>query len=165
MLPHLSIVRHGDPVLTARAPEVASFDRELRWLLSDMADAMAHARGVGLAAPQVGVPLRALIWAVDGEVGHMVNPVVERRSGTTWSQEGCLSIPGAWGEVERAAEVVVHGLSMFGEPVTVSAAGLLARVLQHEVDHLDGLFFVDRMSERDRAEALGGLPLRAATRA
>jgi peptide deformylase len=139
----------GADVLRARAAEVTEIDEELRALVRDMFDTMRDAEGIGLAGPQVGVPRRVIV--VDfGEKGSgpfaLVNPrVVEATPRSEKAEEGCLSIPGVSGVVERAAEVVVEGLDENGEAVTLRAGGLLARCLQHEIDHLDGILFIDRL--------------------
>ncbi|RFU22695.1 peptide deformylase [Geodermatophilus marinus] len=145
----------GDPVLRTPAAPVVDFDAELRQLVADLTDTMAAAGGAGLAAPQLGVGLRVFTWYVDGELGHLVNPVVatvgeEMQVGP----EGCLSIPGYGYDCRRSLHVVATGLDAHGEPVRVEGSHLLARAVQHEVDHLDGVLFVDRLDPAARAAAL-----------
>jgi peptide deformylase len=141
---------YGDPVLRQRAKEVGEFDESLGRLVEDMRETMTAYNGVGLAANQVGVLQRVLVVDVPLEDAPrvrlaLVNPTIESRSGSQPSEEGCLSIPGIIGEVTRAERVRVRALDEKGAPVTVEAEGYVARALQHEVDHLDGVLFVDRL--------------------
>jgi peptide deformylase len=150
----LEIRMMGDPVLRERATEVSGVDEALRGLARSMFDTMYHAEGVGLAAPQVGVGQRLIV--VDSrEAGSspltLVNPrVVETSDLAEKAEEGCLSIPGLRDVVERAVSVVVEGLDLDERPVRVEAEGLLARILLHEIDHLDGVLFLDRLSPLKR---------------
>jgi peptide deformylase len=144
----------GDPVLRRRAEEVLDFDRELRRLVEDLTDTMLDAPGAGLAAPQIGVGLRVFTWAVDGEVGHLVNPVLELSKEEQDGLEGCLSIPELAFECVRALSVVATGFDMHGEPLRVEGSEKLARALQHETDHLDGVLFVDRLDQAARKAAM-----------
>ncbi|MEO5853168.1 MAG: peptide deformylase, partial [Nocardioides sp.] len=128
----------GDPVLRRPAIEVVDFDREVRRLVEDLTDTMLAAPGAGLAAPQIGVGLRAFTWHVAGEVGHLVNPVLDLSEESQDGLEGCLSIPDLSIECTRALSVVARGFDMYGEPVTIEGSDLLARAIQHETDHLDG---------------------------
>jgi peptide deformylase len=144
----------GDPVLRTAAVEVVDFDRELRRLIEDLTDTMLGAPGAGLAAPQIGVGLRAFTWHVDGEVGHLVNPVLDLSEETQDGAEGCLSIPGLSIDCRRALRVVAKGFDMYGEPVTIEGSELLARAIQHETDHLDGVLFLDRLSPENRKLAM-----------
>jgi peptide deformylase len=144
----------GDPVLRQRAAEVVDFDAELRTLVADLTDTMLAAPGAGLAAPQLGVGLRVFTWYVDDEVGHLVNPVLELSADQICGPEGCLSIPDFSFETPRAAHVVARGMSMYGVPVVVEGTEKLARCLQHETDHLDGILFLDRLDPQARAEAM-----------
>ena len=126
-----------------------------RKLIADMFDTMRDAPGVGLAAPQVGVMERIFVWELEDRSGTFINPnIVSRSSDTEADDEGCLSLPGIVYEVHRAAEVDIEGLDADGNPVSIAASGLLARIFQHEVDHLDGVLFVDRLAEDMRREAL-----------
>jgi peptide deformylase len=144
----------GDPILRTRAVEVVDFDKELRQLVQDLTDTMLEAPGAGLAAPQIGVGLRVFTWNVDGELGHLVNPVLDLSEETQDGDEGCLSIPGLSIDCRRALSVVARGFDMHGEPVTIEGSQLLARALQHETDHLDGILFVDRLTPELRKQAM-----------
>lgn len=148
----------GDPVLRQRAPEVTKVTDAQRRLAADMLDTMRVAPGVGLAAPQVGVLERMFVFEVEDRSGAVVNPViVERSPDTLTEEEACLSIPGLGFPVDRHARVRVEGLDENGDPVVLEGEGLLARVFQHEIDHLDGVLFIDRLSEKDRREAMARL--------
>jgi peptide deformylase len=150
------IVLMGDPVLREVAEDVQAFDEELRSLVRDMFETMYHADGIGLAAPQIGLSRRVLVIDLrreddDGEQIALVNPRVTWHSDERAKQsEGCLSIPGLEEVVERPAEVRVEGYDPEGNPVSLSADELLARALQHEIDHLDGVLFLDRVSPLKR---------------
>jgi peptide deformylase len=150
----LKIRRYGDPVLRRRAAPVAEITADVRALVADMIDTMYDEVGIGLAAPQVGLPLRIVVIADDEtrQVRALVNPVIADAGGTATAEEGCLSIPGIFAPVARAAWVRVAALDLDGNPTTVEARSLLARVLQHELDHLDGVLFIDRLDPvaRDR---------------
>ncbi len=147
----------GDPVLREPAEGVGELDDEVRVLVKDMFETMYHAGGIGLAAPQVGVSRRVLVVDVgqadedDSEAVALVNPrVVESSRKKDRAPEGCLSIPGMEEVVERPSTVTVEGLDPSGEPVTMEVSGLLSRALQHEIDHLDGILFIDRVSPLKR---------------
>jgi len=144
----------GDPVLRKPALEVVDFDRELRRLVSDLTDTMLEAPGAGLAAPQIGVGLRVFTWYVEGEVGHLVNPVLDLSEEQQDGPEGCLSIPGLSIDCRRALSVVAKGFDQHGEPVTIEGSELLARAIQHETDHLDGVLFLDRLDPANRKLAM-----------
>ena len=145
----------GDPILRTRAAEVVAFDRELRKLVGDLTDTMHTEGGVGLAAPQLGVSLRVFTYDVHGESGHMVNPRFEVvGDDEQFGPEGCLSIPEIRIDCLRAMRVVARGVDMHGEPITVDGDGLLARCIQHEVDHLDGVLFIDRLDAEQRKAAM-----------
>ncbi|MFL6156243.1 MAG: peptide deformylase [Marmoricola sp.] len=144
----------GDPVLRSAAAEVTSFDRELRNLVADLTDTMLDAPGAGLAAPQIGVGLRVFTWNVDGEVGHLVNPELTLSTETQDGPEGCLSIPGLSIDCLRSLSVVAHGFNMHGDPVLIEGSDLLARAIQHETDHLDGILFLDRLDRESRKVAM-----------
>jgi peptide deformylase len=144
----------GDPVLRKPAREVVDFDKELRRLVSDLTDTMLDAPGAGLAAPQIGVGLRAFTWYVDGEVGHLVNPRLELSTEVQDGPEGCLSIPDVTFDCRRALSVVAHGFNMYGDPVVIEGSELLARAIQHETDHLDGVLFLDRLDTEARRAAM-----------
>lgn len=148
-------IRHfGDPVLVTPASEVSEFDKELRELVKDLTETMLNAPGAGLAAPQIGVPLRVFVWDVDGELGHLINPSLDLSSEMQDGDEGCLSFPDLVYPTPRAFRAVAKGFNMHGEPIVVEGTELLARALQHETDHLDGILFIDRLSEEDRKAAM-----------
>jgi peptide deformylase len=145
----------GDPVLRERAHEVTEFDRSLRKFAKRMIRTMHDAPGVGLAAPQVGVLQRLLVYDIDDDPQVLVNPVLDEYSDEVEeSEEGCLSVPGVTMPVERSVSVRVRGFDASGEPVDFRAEGFEARVIQHENDHLDGVLIVDRTSRSARAAAL-----------
>ena len=144
----------GDPVLRRRAEEVVDFDAELRRLVADLADTMLDAPGAGLAAPQLGVGLRVFTWQVEGEVGHLVNPVLELSEEIQDGPEGCLSIPGLVYDCRRALRAVARGFDMHGEPLVIEGTDYLARALQHETDHLDGILFIDQLDPEARKAAM-----------
>ena len=148
----------GDPVLRTPADEVRSFDRELAALVRDLLETVDHPGRAGLAAPQIGVSARVFAYNIDGELGHMVNPKVAQLSDETQDgDEGCLSIPGIWAPTPRAMHAVVEGFDLHGEPLRLEGTGLMARCLQHEVDHLDGKVFLDRLTGEARKSALRAL--------
>ncbi|KAF0847423.1 peptide deformylase [Nocardia caishijiensis] len=145
----------GDPILRSRADEVTEFGAELAQLVTDLTETMHDDGGVGMAAPQIGVGLRVFVYDTGDAAGHVVNPA--------WSAidedeqvgpEGCLSIPGVRYDVRRALRVRVSGVDKTGAPVEFEADGLLARCVQHEHDHLDGVLFVNRLEAADRKEAM-----------
>ena len=145
----------GDPVLRTRATEVTDFDVELRKLVADLTDTMHDEGGAGLAAPQIGVSKRVFVFDCDGFSGHLVNPTWEpvgdeEQVGT----EGCLSIPGLGWDCRRKLTVVARGWDMYGEPQEIEGSALLARAIQHETDHLDGVLFVDRLDAETRKQAM-----------
>lgn len=138
------IVRYGNPILRQRAEEIEGFGEEIKALIERMYVVMAEARGYGLAGPQIGVSKRIFTYNI-GEGPHaLLNPKILKSSGEEIGVEGCLSVPGLQGDVARAAKVVISGIDETGEKVKIKADGLLARVFQHETDHLDGTIFIDR---------------------
>jgi peptide deformylase len=148
-------IRHfGDPVLVTPATEVVDFDKELRTLVRDLTETMLDAPGAGLAAPQIGVPLRVFVWDVDGALGHLINPSLDLSPEIQEGDEGCLSFPELVYPTPRAFRAVAKGFNMHGEPITVEGTELLARALQHETDHLNGILFIYRLSEEDRKSAM-----------
>jgi peptide deformylase len=151
----LDIRTFGDPVLKTRAAPVETFDHSLAHLTEEMLATMRENDGVGLAANQVGRLRRVLVASVEDEDYVIVNPVLSDRSETTERlQEGCLSIPGINVEVERPTAVTVTGQDASGEPLRIEARDMLARVLQHEVDHLDGVLILDRTDRQSRKAAM-----------
>ena len=151
----LDIRTFGDPVLKTRAAPVEAFDDSLERLTEDMLATMRENDGVGLAANQVGRLKRVLVASVEDEDYVIVNPVLSERSETAErGQEGCLSIPGINVEVERPTAITVTGQDVSGEPLRIKAQDMLARVLQHEVDHLDGVLILDRTDRQSRKAAM-----------
>lgn len=137
------IVEIGAEVLREKAKEVKEVNSSITKLLDNMVDTMRKAEGVGLAAPQIGVSKRVIVVEVDGVLLELINPVILEKEGSSTAEEGCLSIPNMTGDVTRAAKVQVQGLNRQGEPVDIRAEKLLARALQHEIDHLEGILFID----------------------
>ena len=154
----LKLRYYGDPILRRRAMDVQAFDASLRDLASQMLEAMEREEGVGLAAPQVGLDLRLLVALAMREPGDetaepvvMVNPEILERSHETWVyEEGCLSIPGVRGDVTRPERVRVHYQDLDGTNHTIDVDGMFARILQHEIDHLNGKLFIDYLSTADK---------------
>lgn len=143
------IVKFGEDVLRKKCREVTSFDEKLGILLDDMSETLRSADGVGLAAPQVGLLRRVVVIDVRDGKGtiELVNPVIIEQFGTQTGNEGCLSAPGEWCEVERPMRVKVKAFDRHGKEFTVTGDGLLARALCHEVDHLEGILFTDRVKQ------------------
>jgi peptide deformylase len=153
----LPIRMYPDPVLRdPAAPVVGGVDDALRKLVADMGETMRAAPGIGLAAPQVGVQRRVLVYSLSEEepIVALINPEIVERTGEVIDSEGCLSMPGIAYDVPRAERVVVRALDIDGDPIEIEAIELEARVLQHEVDHLDGVLFIDRVDPESRKEAL-----------
>lgn len=155
------ITRYGNPVLHRRCADVTVFDDDLQQLIADMFASMAAADGVGLAANQIGVDARVFVVDCPDEAGnhvvaHVVNPVLAlpQDRGLEVEGEGCLSVPGVRADVGRPATASVTGVDMHGNPVRIDGTGLLARCLQHETDHLDGLLYVDRLPAKKRKKML-----------
>jgi peptide deformylase len=150
----LKVRRYGDPVLRRRAEPIATVTPEIRRLADDMIETMYDEVGIGLAAPQIGASVRLLV--VGDEEGRgaqvLVNPVITEQGGTVTAEEGCLSLPGFFAPVTRAQWVKVEAQDLEGKPLSLSARGLRSRVFQHEIDHLDGVLFIDRVDAvtRDR---------------
>jgi peptide deformylase len=145
----------GDPVLRSAADPVVDFDAELRGLVSDLTDTLLEANGAGLAAPQIGVSLRVFVFDVDDVLGHLINPALhfpdeEEQDG----QEGCLSIPGLYYDTKRRMNVVAKGFNSYGDPMQIVGSGMLARCVQHETDHLDGVMFLERLDSETRKQAM-----------
>jgi len=145
----------GDPVLRTAADPVTDFDKQLRNLVKDLRQTLDDAQGAGLAAPQIGVGLRVFAYAVGDERGYLVNPELdfpddEERGG----EEGCLSFPGIYFDVKRRLNTVARGFTDRGDPVQIVGTEVLARCLQHETDHLDGVLFIDRMDPAMRKRAM-----------
>ena len=150
-----SIRLFGDPVLRTPADVVVDFDKELSALVKDLTDTMLDEDGAGLAAPQLGVGLRVFAFNVDDVVGHIVNPVIsfpddEEQTGP----EGCLSIPGVFVDTKRRQHVVAQGFNQHGDQIQLVGTGMMARCVQHETDHLDGVLFLDRLDPAGRKDAM-----------
>ncbi|MHB8399290.1 MAG: peptide deformylase [Candidatus Limnocylindrales bacterium] len=148
------IVLLGDPRLRLKGAPVDSFGRSLHELLDDLTESMRDAPGVGLAAPQLGEPLRACVIEVEGQLHELVNPAIVRSVGDDRDLEGCLSIPGYVAYVTRRERVWVVAQNRFGREVKVSGVGLLGRALQHELDHLDGKLYIDYLESMDELIAV-----------
>jgi peptide deformylase len=144
----------GDPILRQATTPVTAMTDELRRLIADMFDTMHHARGIGLAAPQVGRTERLAVVEVDDERFVLINPDVVERDGRAKGEEGCLSIPDIYADVERPKTVTVRALDEDLQPYEIEASDLLARCIQHEIDHLDGKLFLDYLSVLKRTAAL-----------
>ncbi|MBK1786156.1 peptide deformylase [Prauserella cavernicola] len=145
----------GDPVLKTKADPVTRFDASVRALVDDLLETVEMPGRAGLAAPQIGVSLRAFSYNVKGELGYVLNPeIVELSKETQEFTEGCLSVPELWFTTVRASYAVVRGVDVRNEPVTVEGDDLMAQCLQHETDHLDGMLYLDRLDKDQRRQAL-----------
>jgi peptide deformylase len=144
----------GDPVLRTPAEPVTTFDKELRTLVRDLVDTMRDAPGVGLAAPQIGVGLRVFTYEVDEVVGHLINPSLDLSDEFQDGDEGCLSFPGLAYPCRRALHAVAKGFNEYGDPIVIEGSDLLARCVQHETDHLNGVLFIDRLDSDQRKMAM-----------
>jgi len=143
----------GNPVLRQKAKRVSQIDKPIQKLIDDMIETMHAAPGVGLAAPQIGVPLRLAVIEVDDKVTVIINPEITKTSGESELDEGCLSVPGFWGVVNRAERVSVKALDRSGKERRIrDAEGLFAQALQHEIDHLDGKLYIDRMESIEKLQ-------------
>jgi len=140
-----NLILYGeDDVLREKAKPVKNINKNVLKLLDNMSDTMYSNKGVGLAAPQIGVSKRVIVVDAGEGLVELINPEVREASGKEIDVEGCLSVPGLMGEVKRAARVVVRGLNREGREVKIEASGFFARILQHEIDHLDGILFIDK---------------------
>jgi peptide deformylase len=149
-----SIRLFGDPVLRTPADPVTTYDKELRTLVRDLTETLIDADGAGLAAPQIGVGLRVFVYAIEGVLGHLVNPSLELSDEHQDGEEGCLSFPGMFYPTRRALRAVAKGWNMHGDPVVIEGTEMLARCVQHETDHLDGILFIDRLDPDQRKVAM-----------
>jgi peptide deformylase len=145
----LEIITKDNPRLRLKARRVPKVDDSVRRLMDDMVETMLDAPGVGLAANQVDVQLRVIVMKVDNQLYTLANPEVVRTSGEQIGLEGCLSVPGFVGEVARADKVTIKALNRNGKEVRIKGEGLLARAILHEIDHLDGVLFIDRLTSID----------------
>jgi peptide deformylase len=149
------VVRYGNATLKLRAREIETIDDSVKELAAEMFEVLERSRGVGLAAPQIGVSLRIIVLSIPQDDDTrwkcvIVNPELVAKKGKTAFEEGCLSVPGIYEDIVRSEEVEVKGLDLEGKEITVKGKGLLARALQHELDHLEGVLIVDRLSSTKR---------------
>ena len=154
----LEIKEYGEPVLREKALPVKEITPEILNLIKDMAETMYTASGVGLAALQVGVPKRIIL--VDGEEDGLIvliNPVIIKSEGEVVAEEGCLSVPDIYSQVKRSSKVTIKALNENGDPIEITKEDLIARALQHEIDHLDGILFIDRIGRTERQVLLNKL--------
>ena len=154
----LEIKEYGEPVLREKALPVKEVNPEILNLIKDMAETMYTDSGVGLAAPQVGVSKRIIL--IDGEEDGLIvliNPMIVKSEGEVVAEEGCLSVPGIYSQVKRSSKVTVKALNENGDPIEITKEGLTARALQHEIDHLDGILFIDRIGRMERQILLNKL--------
>lgn len=146
---------YGDPVLTTPCAEITTIDDGVRALVQDLIDTVKLPGRAGVAAPQIGVSLRAFSYNIDGDIGYVLNPrVVEVRGEPQPTGEGCLSVPGLWHDAMRSEYARVEGIDLDGNRVVVEGTGLMAQALQHETDHLDGMVYLRRLSPEDRKVAM-----------
>ncbi|WP_437185021.1 peptide deformylase [Planctomicrobium sp. SH668] len=147
----MQIVPYPHPALTFKSVDIAQIDATLRTTVRQMFDLMYEAKGIGLAANQVGLPFRFFVVNLQARPGNpdeeivFINPLIRKKKGSELGEEGCLSLPGLYGDVRRATELTVDAFDLNGQPFTMTLKGLEARVVQHETDHLDGIMFTDRM--------------------
>ena len=149
----------GDPVLRTACDPITTVDDRVRSLVADLLQTVDHDGRAGLAANQIGVSLRAFSWNIEGEIGYILNPVITALSDDRYQDgdEGCLSVPGLWYPTKRAWYAKVEGIDLDGNPVVVEGTELMARCLQHEVDHLDGHLYIDRLERSVRKKAMRAL--------
>lgn len=148
----------GDPVLKTASDPIGEITPSVKSLISDLEETTAIPGRAGVAANQIGVNLRAFSFHVDGQVGHLINPeIVEVSEEVVVVDEGCLSLPELWGKTPRHTKVRVRGMRVSGEEIEIEAEGLLAQVMQHELDHLNGLVYLDRLDAVARKEAMAAL--------
>jgi peptide deformylase len=157
-----------DPVLRQKAKRIKSIDKSILKLAGDMRETLVAAKGVGLAAPQVGISLRLIVVSVPyenmaNEEYCLINPEVSRRTGERIVNEGCLSIPGYIGEITRSMQVRVKGTDEKGKEIKITAEGLLAEALEHEIDHLNGILYVDHLESQDKLHKMEPEPLKEKT--
>jgi len=153
------ILEFGEPILEKKAKRVRNFDKELKQLADDMMETMRKAYGVGLAAPQVGVPLRLTVIEIpEEEPLILVNPEITEQKGERQVTEGCLSYPGYRGETTRSEMVKVKAVDLNGEKIKVKADGILAQALEHEIDHLNGILYTDRLIDKDSLHKIEMIP-------
>ena len=152
------ILTADEPILHEKTKKVTDFDASLHRLLDDLLETMRDAPGIGLAANQVGVPLQVAVIEIEGKITELVNPKVVRRSGKTVDWEGCLSIPGFVAEVERSTKVTVQARDRNGREFRVKGDELFARALQHEIDHLNGILYIDHLDSLEELVRVSEAP-------
>ncbi|MCM3658422.1 peptide deformylase [Agromyces mediolanus] len=154
-MPERPIRVFGDPVLKATSAPIETIDDGVRGLVADLLDSVKLPGRAGVAAPQIGVNLRAFSYNVDGRIGYVLNPVlVEVRGEKEPTGEGCLSVPGLWHDTPRHPYARVRGIDLDGQEIVVEGTGVLAQALQHETDHLDGILYLDRLEPAERRTAM-----------
>ena len=157
-MPEREIRFYGDPVLKTPSEPITEVDNRVRSLVADLLDSVRISGRAGVAAPQIGVGLRAFSYNVDGDVGYVLNPVLLEASGErSLVTEGCLSVPDHWHPTPRYAYAKVQGTDLDGNPVVLEGEGLMAQMLQHECDHLDGTVYLDRLERDERKLAMAQL--------
>ncbi len=157
----MKVITYGNPVLRKKAKNIKSIDKDIVNLIDEMFKIM-HTnvpQGIGLAAPQVGISIALFVYELDDERGVLINPKILEKKGKEIGEEGCLSVPGIFGPVARAEEIVVTALNLKGKKITINAKGLKARVIQHEIDHLKGILFTDYIDDISKLEIEEGYEL------
>ncbi len=157
----MKVITYGNPVLRKKAKNIKSIDKDIVNLTNEMFKIM-HTnvpQGIGLAAPQVGISIALFVYELDDERGVLINPKILEKKGKEIGEEGCLSVPGVFGPVARAEEIVVTALNLKGKKITINAKGLKARVIQHEIDHLKGILFTDYIDDISKLEIEEGYEL------
>ncbi len=157
----MKVITYGNPVLRKKAKNIKSIDKDIVNLTDEMFKIM-HTnvpQGIGLAAPQVGISIALFVYELDDERGVLINPKILEKKGKEIGEEGCLSVPGIFGPVARAEEIVVTALNLKGKKITINAKGLKARVIQHEIDHLKGILFTDYIDDISKLEIEEGYEL------
>ena len=140
-----------DPILRQKSKRIRYIDSSVQRLIGDMRETMLSARGIGLAAPQVGTSLRVIVIGIPGEEEIvLINPEIIRKTGECWVDEGCLSVPGYAGQIKRAESVAVKGRNENGKEIRIKADELLAQALEHEIDHLNGVLYIDHLDSTDK---------------
>ncbi len=157
----MRVITYGNPVLRKKAKKVKNIDKTIIQLVENMFSIM-HTnvpQGIGLAAPQIGIPIALFVYGLDDDEGVMINPKILEKNGKEIGEEGCLSVPGVFGPVERAESIVVTALNIKGKKITARLSGLKARVVQHETDHLNGILFTDYIDDASKLNVEEGYEL------
>ena len=157
----MKVITYGNPVLRKKAKRIKNINKDILRLVDNMFKTMHtnEPQGVGLAAPQVGVPIALFVYELDDDKGVIINPEIIEKKGSEIGEEGCLSVPGIFGPVERATEIVVKAINLKGKRITLKLKGFKARVFQHETDHLNGILFTDYIKNIDDLEVEEGYEL------